>query len=376
MSDWNIIIIFTQDLGFFRGTKCCCYLEYNMLDIKNILKEFCSISSPSGHEYLAARRIVDCIHKCGERINVETDVLGNICFKKQGKGDKTIMLVAHYDEIGFSIKFIDVGGYIYFTSIGCVDPSILRGQRVLITHNGKQILGVIGATPIHISFQQKHGRNSDYDIGELWIDIGAKSKEEAEKIVSIGDPITFCPNYYELSNDVFTSKGIDNRAGLVALLSVYEQIKDIDTEYTISFVATAQEELGLRGAKIAAYSMAPDVCIVIDVTHATDYSAIDKRKYGYIGIGNGAVIPKGPNFNFSLQQELCEIANTHNVKYQIESISGYSGTDAAEIQLSKGGCRTGLISIPCRYMHTPIEIASFKDIKSVIELLVCYCKTK
>lgn len=348
----------------------------NMLDVKNILKEFCSISSPSGYEYLATNHVVDSIRKCDEHANVEIDVLGNIYLKKQGRTNKTIMLVAHYDEIGFSIKFIDVGGYIYFTSIGCVDLSILRGQRVLINHNGKLILGVIGATPIHISSQQKHGRNSDYDIGELWIDIGAKSKEEAEKIVSIGDPITFCPNYNELSNDVFTSKGIDNRAGLVALLSVYEQIKDIDTEYTINFVATTQEELGLRGAKIAAYSMAPDVCIVIDVTHATDYSAIDKRKYGYIGIGNGAVIPKGPNFNFSLQQELCEIANTHNVKYQIESISGHSGTDAAEIQLSKGGCRTGLISIPCRYMHTPIEIASFNDIKSVIELLVCYCKTK
>lgn len=345
-----------------------------MFDIKNILKELCSISSPSGYEYSCTNQILDCIYKFDNQINVDIDILGNICFKKQGESDKAIMLVAHYDEIGLSIKFIDDCGYIYFASIGGVDINVLKGQRVLISHCDSYVLGVVGVMPIHISSQQK--KNADTDISELWIDIGAKSKEEAEQIVSIGDPITFYPNFSELPNKMFTSKSIDNRAGLVTLLSVYAQIKNIVTEYTIYFVASVQEELGLRGVKTATYSITPDICIAVDVTHATDYSAINKRKYGYIGLGNGAVIPKGPNFNFILQQELCDIAQTYKIKHQIESISGYSGTDVAEAQLSKAGCKTGLISIPCRYMHTPIEIASFNDIESAIEILVNYCKTK
>lgn len=345
-----------------------------MIDLKDTLKELCSISSPSGYEYLCMDLILDCINKFDNQINVDNDVLGNIYFKKQGESDKALMLVAHYDEIGLSIKFIDDCGYIYFTPIGGVDTNVLRGQKVLISHCDSQILGVVGTMPIHLSSQQK--RNADSDISELWIDIGVKSKEEAEQIVSIGDPITFYPNFCELPNGMFISKSIDNRAGLITLLSVYKQIKNIATEHTIYFVASVQEELGLRGVKTATYSITPDICIAIDVTHATDYSAINKRKYGYIGAGNGAVIPKGPNFNFLLQQELCDIAKACNIKHQIESISGHSGTDIAEAQLSKTGCQAGLISIPCRYMHTPVEIASFGDIESAINILVNYCLTK
>lgn len=345
-----------------------------MNDLKKLIKELTSISAPSGYEHIATNHILNCISKSGICTNIEVDTLGNIYFKKQGKKEKTLMLVAHYDEIGLAVKFIDECGYIYFTAIGGIDTNILRGQKVIITHGDTQIHGVVGAIPIHISSHQKRGGNTDSEIGDLWIDIGANCKNDAEQLVSIGDPITFFPNFSELPNDLFTTKSIDNRAGLATLLYVYRKIQETETDYTIFFVASAQEELGLRGVKTAAYSITPNVCITIDTTHATDYSAINKRKHGYIGLGNGAVIPKGPNFNFLLQQELCDIANINHIKHQIESISGHSGTDAAEAQLSKGGCETGLISIPCRYMHTPVEIASVNDIKSVIEILLNYCK--
>ena len=208
----------------------------------------------------------------------------------------------------------------------------------------------------------------------MWIDIGVTDKEIVEDLVSVADHISFFSNYTDLYNDVFISKSIDDRVGVAALLSVYEKIKNDDVNFkSIYFVLSSQEELGLRGARVAGYAINPDVCIAIDVTHATDYPTVNKHKYGDIKINKGAVIPVGSNFSASLQKELRAIAINRSIPHQIESLPCHSGTDISEIQLSRGGCMSGLISIPCRYMHTPVEMASRGDVQSVIDVLSAFC---
>lgn len=340
--------------------------------MKKLIKELCSASFVSGCEVSDKNNVLLKYLK-SHNIPYEIDAIGNILFQKTGKGEKVLMLVAHYDEIGFSVKYIDDNGYIYFSPVGGIDVSILHGQKVVIKHNGSFVNGVIGVKPIHMRDSGRN-RHNEIDISDLWIDIGVTDKEIVENLISVGDQISFSSNYTDLNNDVFTSKSIDNRVGVATLLSVYKKIKNKDVNFkSICFVLSSQEELGLRGARVAGYTIKPDVCIAIDVTHATDFPTINKHKYGDIKINKGAVIPIGSNFSNSLQKELKVLAGKCNILYQIESIPNFSGTDISEIQLSRGGCVSGLISIPCRYMHTPVEMASYGDVQCVIDILSLFC---
>ena len=340
--------------------------------MNDLIKLLCSASFVSGCEVLGGDNVLLEYLKSHD-ISYEIDTIGNIVFQKTGKGDKVLMLVAHYDEIGFSVKYIDDNGYIYFSPVGGIDVSILRSQKVVIKHNGSYVCGVIGVKPVHMRDLGRN-RHSEIDVSDLWIDIGVADKEIVEDLVSVGDLISFPSNYTDLNNDVFTSKSIDDRVGVAALLSVYEKIKNDDVNFkSIYFVLSSQEELGLRGARVAGYTINPDGCIAIDVTHATDYPTVNKHKYGDVKINKGAVIPTGSNFCTSLQKELKELAVKFNIPFQVESIPNYSGTDISEIQLSRGGCESGLISIPCRYMHTPVEMASYGDIQCVVDILSSFC---
>lgn len=348
--------------------------DLQCMSLESLIKDLCSISSPSGYESEISEFIKNMLSGI-ENINVDFDTLGNVLIKKQGITDKTIMLVAHCDEIGLTVKYIDENGYVYFTPIGSVDPSILKGQRVSITHNDSVVNGVIGVQPIHLK-KTARNKNTDTDFCDLWIDVGVCQPNNIKELVSVGDPITFSPNYQDLGDGLFSSKSIDDRSGVAVLLSVLKTIMNENTDYTIVFVLSVQEELGLRGARVAGYHINPDICIAVDVNHATDYPTIDKKKNGDIRLNNGCVIPIGANFNKGIQNELKTIAKQMNIAFQIESVPSYSGTDIADIQLSRSGVKTGLISIPCRYMHSPIEVASFHDIQSAIDIISNYCLTK
>ena len=333
----------------------------------NIIRELCSASFVSGFETLDDDNVIVQYLK-EYKIPFRTDNMGNLIFAKEGEGNGILMLVAHYDEIGLSIKYIDDDGYIYFSTIGGVDISMLKGQRVVIYHEGNAIKGVIGARPAHMLYHE-HDKNDNIDI--------SRCREEAEGMVSVGDPISFFPNFSEIGHNLFTSKSIDNRTGVATLLAVYDKIKDNTIGYKkIYFVLSSQEELGMRGARVAGYSINPDICIAVDVTHATDYPTINKRKYGDVSIGHGAVIPIGSNFSASIQKFMKKIASERNIDYQTEATPSHSGTDIAVIQMVRDGCKSGLISIPCRYMHTPTEIASYDDLHSAIDILSVLCTSE
>lgn len=339
--------------------------------MKSLVKELCSASFVSGCEISDEDNVILGYLKKHE-IPYEIDSIGNIIFQRTGNGEKILMLIAHYDEVGFSVKQIDENGYVYFSPIGGMDISILRGQKVMIKHDGQNVSGVIGVRPIHMMNNERSKNN--LDVSDLWIDVGIIDKKEIDGHVSVGDYISFPANYSDLTNGLFSSKSIDNRVGVAALLSVYEKIKNSTNNdfKSIYFVLSSQEELGLRGARVAGYTINPDICIAVDVTHATDYPTVNKHKFGDIKINQGAVIPVGSNFNASLQKKLRNIATEHGISYQIESLPSYSGTDISEIQISRNGCVSGLICIPCRYMHTPIEIASYHDLQSLVDILSIY----
>ena len=341
-----------------------------MFDIKNVIKDLCSISSPSGYE-MNITSFLKCYLSRYDNIIITEDCIGNIIVEKKGISNTSVMLVAHCDEIGFAVKYIDENGFIHFSPLGGIDPTILRGRDVVIMHKDQLVCGVIGARPVSLS---KNNKSKDIDISDLWIDIGVGSKSEALDSVSVGDPITFKPHYNELCNNIFSTKSIDNRVGVAILLALIDRLHNADTGENIHFVFSVQEEVGLRGVTTAGYNIHPNIGIAIDVTHATDYPAIDKNAFGEIKLGKGPSIPIGPNFSSLVQNKLRDIAAQNNIAYQVESISGFSGTDVAELQLLRGGCQSGLLSIPCRYMHTPIETASYDDVLSAVEILYRFCQ--
>lgn len=296
---------------------------------------------------------------------VSTDALSNIIAHQQGNG-KSIMLIAHHDVVALMVTHIDDDGFLYVKPAGGIDVSILPARKVVIRHEGKDITGIIGKKPYHLLKDEQNGRFS-YD--NLWIDIGARSQTEALQMVSKGDYAYFSSESEELLNDLITGSYLDDQVGLNVLLKLAEQLSNKEVSWDMFFVASNHEEIGMRGASVVAHSIKPDVCICIDVTHATDYPTMNVICDGDIKLGEGCVLAKGPNIYPPLFKRLEETAIKHKIKYQVE-VSPYStGTDANVIQLSGEGVKTAVVSIPCRYMHTPHEVCSKNDIESAIKII-------
>lgn len=296
---------------------------------------------------------------------VYTDVLGNIIAHKHGVGKK-IMLIAHHDVVRLMISYIDENGFLYVKPAGAIDASILQARKVEIRHEDKAITGIIGKKPVHLMREEQ---NSKVTYDNLWIDIGAKNQAEALQMVSKGDYAYFCSEYEELPNNYIIGSYFDNQIGLDVLLKLAEKLDKIDIPCEVFFVGSNHEEIGLRGASVVANSIKPDVCICIDVTHATDYPTMNVISDGDIKLGEGCVLAKGPNIYLALFNSLEEIAVKHNIMYQVEVSPYPTGTDANVIQLSGEGVKTAVVSIPCRYMHTPYELCSEKDIDSAIKII-------
>lgn len=324
-------------------------------------------SSPSGDENAVTSLFCDFVSSFVD--DVQTDVLGNCIAHKKGVGTK-IMITAHADEVGLMVTYIDEHGYLYFKEIGGVDTNLLPGQRVRLVGNNGIVIGIIGKKPIHL--QDKSDRGKELNSEDLWIDISAQDKADAQSQVCVGTVATFDSNPIKSSKSTVCSKSLDDKIGLAVLAGVALNLDEVNAD--VYLVATVQEELGARGAQVVSNVLDPEIGIAIDVTHATDYPTMSPSKDGDIKIGSGVVIPVGPNMNKLVSQQLIDIASRELIPYQLEAISRPTGTDAKMIQVSGKGIVTGLISIPCRYMHTPNEIVSLDDAESAIKLIVKYLK--
>ena len=326
--------------------------------------------SPSGFEQPAQDIFRGFVKKYADEI--KTDVHGNVIALKKGNGRLRLMIVGHADEIGLMVKYIDENGFIRFTTIGGVDATLLPGLKVNIYSDKKVYQGIVGRKPIHLLKPEE--RSKAPQIKDLWIDIGAKDKKDAEKKVSVGDHITFAPGVDMLNDDFITTKATDNKAGVFVAAGVLQELAEEKVEADIYAVSSVQEEIGLRGAKTSAYGIDPHIGIAIDVTHATDYPGIDKNIMGDIALGKGPVLAIGANINPKVLQMLKKAAKQSGVEYQVEAAPRGTGTDANAIQLTRAGVATGLVSIPNRYMHTPKEIISLKDLEGAVKIIAQFAR--
>ena len=331
---------------------------------KDFLRDLISKISPSGFED-------DAVRLWEQRMRLYTkdthiDVNGNgIARLGKGTGPK-IMLAAHIDEIGYMVKYISKEGYLYFAPIGGIDYHIIPGQRVWLKTGKGIVLGVIGRKPVHLVESQERDKVSK--IEQMFIDIGVDSEKKAKKIVAIGDCAVPAVGLEFINDATIIGRGFDDKIGVFVMCETIREISKKKLHCEVCGVATVQEEIGLRGVRPAAYDLAPDVAIVLEVAFATDVPEIDKRKVGDIKIGGGPVICRGPNVNPKLFKAAVETAEKEKIPYQIEGVERATGTDANVIQLTRSGVPSMLITVPNRYMHTPIELVNVRDVAQTVRL--------
>ncbi len=333
---------------------------------ENFLKKFLEEPSPSGFEWNAARMFRDRVK--GFADEVYHDVHGNSVAVLNPKAPFKFMLAGHIDEIGLMITYIDDKGYIFTQQIGGMDPTLLVGQRVRIMTEKGDVFGVIGRKAIHNMEPDERGK--PMKMANIWVDIGAKDKKDAEKRVRVGDPMVIDVECRKLNDDFIVSRATDDKAGAFIVAETIRALSKRKLNISVVGVATVQEEVGLRGAITSAYNVNPNAGIALDVGFASDHPDTDPKSLGEVKLGGGPNLHRGPNINPVIEKELEKAAKRIKIPYQITGDPRATGTDANAIQLSRGGAATGLISIPNRYMHTPVEVVSLSDIDNIINLLV------
>jgi len=334
----------------------------------DFLKRLMDTISPSGYEDEAARVWMHEAESFADDVNM--DLHGNVIAVVNKGGGPRVMLAGHMDEIGFQVNYINENGFIHFTQIGGWDPQILQGQRVWIrTKKNGRVLGVIGKKPIHLIKADE--RTKVTEIDQCWIDIGAKNKKDAEKIVEIGDPVVLAYGLELLRGDWYVSRGFDDKAGAFVSLETARMLSKLKPKAEIHAVATVQEEIGLRGATTSCFGIEPKVGFAIDVEFATDFPSMDeaKKKIGDVKMGEGSAVVRGANINSKVFDLLVNTAKKRKIPYQVIAEARGTGTDANAMQLSRAGVATGLIGVPNRYMHSPCEIVSLSDLENSYKLL-------
>ena len=332
--------------------------------MKKLIKELSDLRGISGFEYRISDKIAEYFRPYADDVTVDT--LGNvIAVKRCGKENaKKIMIEAHCDEIGLMVRDIDDRGFVTMAMVGGIDARILPSSEVVI-HGRKDVPGVIGAKPPHL--QEADEAKKASKLTDMAIDTGMNA-DEVKKYVSVGDSITLAQSVGELGGGQFSGKTLDDRAGVAALITTMKNLMKIKTDVDVYAVAAVQEEVGLRGAKTAAYSINPDLAIAVDVCHGITPDNSDNA----FETGSGAVISIGPNIHPKLQKRLSETAEKYHVKTELDVDGGDTGTDAWAIQVSRCGVPTALLSIPLKYMHTSVETLSVSDVSAVSELLTYF----
>lgn len=331
------------------------------------LERLLATISPSGYEDEAAAVIKE--EAAGFADEVSVDVHGNVTVVVNKGGGPRVMLAGHMDEIGLQITNIDKDGFLRFTTIGGWDPQILQGQRVWIRTQAGRVPGVIGKKAIHLL--RDEARKKVAQIEDMWIDIGARSEEEARRRVAVGDCAVLAHGFEVLGDDLAVSRGMDDRCGAFVVVEAARLAARLGVRAEVHAVATVQEEIGLRGAITSAYRVEPQVAIAVDVTHATDYPTMkdERERMSRVRLGGGPVVARGPNINPRLFDLIMRTAQEAGIPVQVEAEPRGTGTDANAIQLSRGGVATGLVSVPNRYMHTPVEMVSLADLEHTYTLL-------
>jgi endoglucanase len=331
------------------------------------LEKLINTPSPSGHEVRGQRVWLDYVQEFAEE--TFTDAYGNAVAILNKGGSPRLMLAGHADEIAMVVNFINAEGFIYVRKLGGVDPAITKAQRVAIHSKNGPIKGVVGNVAWHLVKGEKERKAPE--IHDLFIDIGVATKKEAEKLVRIGDPITLVDEFELLRNELAISRAFDNRIGTFAVAEALRLLKESKKpiEAEVCAVSNIMEEIGLLGARQIAYALKPDVAVVVDVTHATDYPTVNQQMHGEIKVGKGPTLTHGGCNHAEVVARLEQVARAGKIELQHEAMSATSGTDTDVIFWTRGGIPSALVSLPNRYMHSPVELVSLKDLEQIPQLL-------
>lgn len=335
--------------------------------MKDLLKKLADAPGVSGFEDEVRDIMINELKDSVDKI--EIDQLGNLIATRNGKPDgKKIMLAAHMDEIGLMIRYIDKNGFIKFSKIGGINDQMLLNQEVSIHTSNGIVIGVIGSKPPHRMKEAERKKVIDYE--NMFIDIGVSDKEEAEKLVKLGDPITIKQEFTELGK-LYKGKALDNRIGCAVLVEV---MKKAESDATIYGVGTVQEEVGLKGAKTAAFKLNPDMALALDVTIAGDHPGIKEEDApAKTGKGPGIILTdasgRGLITHPKIKELLISVADKEEIPYQLEVSEGGT-TDATAIHLTREGIPTGVISPPTRYIHTPVSVVAMEDVENAVKLIL------
>ena len=337
------------------------------------LETLVNTPSPTGHETRGQRVWLNYATQFADE--TFSDAYGNCVAVLNKGGSPRLMLAAHADEIAMSVNYIDSDGFIYVRKMGGVDAAITKAQRVTIHTRTGPVKGVVGNVAPHLT--KSDGDHKTPKIHDLFIDIGVSSTKDAEKLVRIGDPITLNDEFELLRNDLAVGRAFDNRIGTFAVAEALRLLSEGKSKLhaEICAVSNIQEEVGLLGARQIAYSLKPDVALVVDVTHATDYPTVSKQQHGNTKIGSGPTVTHGGCNHPDVVARIEEIAKGKKIPIQHEAMSATSGTDTDVIFWTRGGIPSALISLPNRYMHSPVELVSLLDLEKIPELLAAFARS-
>jgi len=337
------------------------------------LRTLVNTPSPVGHEARGQRVWLDYVKKFADE--TFSDAYGNCVGVLNKGGSPRLMLAGHADEIAMAVNYITDDGYIYVRRMGGVDAAITKAQRVIIHSRKAPVKGVVGNVAPHLMKEEKEPKPPK--IHDIFIDIGVSSRKEAEGLVQIGDPLTLADEFDLLRNDLAVARAFDNRIGTFSVAEALRLLSESKTRLNaeICTVSNVQEEVGLLGARQIAYSLKPDIALVVDVTHATDYPNINKPQHGDVKIGKGPAITHGGCNHPEVVARLEEVAKAKRIPLQHEAMSSTSGTDTDAIFWTRGGIASALISLPNRYMHSPVEVVSLKDLVLIPELLAGFASS-
>lgn len=330
---------------------------------KAFLLELLDTASPSGFEMKLQEKWVAYTEQYADEIRV--DNIGNAIAVLNPEANFKVLLAGHADEVGFTINQIDQEGFLSFERVGGINPKAAIGMKVQVLAKERTIPGVIG-----VNAQHHGGIKKDFTLADLFIDCGFKSKAEAEEYVQIGDYIVYESNPDILMDRYVTGRGLDNRTGSFIIAEALRKLKEIGCKVGVYAASTVNEETNMSGAFFAASAINPTLALAIDVTFATDFPSVDKKKYGEVKLEGGPVIAKGNMLNKKAIELLEKTAEAKNIPLQYELINGKTHTDVDLMLYTNQGVASALVSLPLRYMHAPMEVVSLKDIELEIDLIV------
>lgn len=336
----------------------------------DFLRALLTTPTPSGYESRGQKLWCEYVRPWAEEIR--TDAYGNAAAVLNPQGDPKILIDGHIDEIGLMVKHIDEKGFLYFQSIGGVDPALVSGKRVNIHAKGGVVRGVIGATAIHLKDKDKDAKVPK--MHEVFIDIGAADGKAARRRVAVGDPVTFVDDFEMLDKNIAVCRALDNRVGVWVAAEVLRVAAASRAKLRCALYACSsiQEETGCNGAQMQIVNLQPDAAIAVDVTHATDTPGIDPKQHGEVKLGQGPTVSIGRENHPVLVERLRKVAAARKIPLQVETFSKTGGTDAYAFWTKNGGVPSAIASPPLRYMHSTVEMIDLRDLQRMVDWLAAF----